>query len=226
MKHIFFTLILSLSTVFTVWYGFNHNSELKKNHTETPPTLLSATLLTPAKTIADFSLTTTDGHPFTHHSLLGHWTLLFFGYAQCPDICPRTMVTVAEIWKQMPAALLQTQTLRFVFVSLDPESDTVQSLGAFLKRFHPSFIGLTGAESVIQRLGKSCGIYSWEDPNANTEGGPKIIDHSATLLLINPQGRIQALFSPPHQTEAIAKDLQFLLERRPKDMHKVIHSSD
>ena len=85
-------------------------------------------------------------------------------------------------------------------MSLDPKNDTTLSLSKFLNRFDQSFIGLTGDEDTIK---------TWEDPSSPSTVK---LDHSATLLLVDPQGRLHAIFSPPHQTEAIAKDLQLLVK--------------
>jgi protein SCO1/2 len=206
MKRVLLTVGLTLMAVFAVWYGFNPMVE-EQSRRLTPPAITTATLLKPRKLITDFSLQDTTNKPFTEKSLLGQWTLMFFGYAQCPETCPKTLNTITEFWKQMP------NNIRFVFVSLDPESDTVKTLQDFLGRFNPNFIGLTGEEVVIQQLGKACGIYSWEDPLAQKKhpNGPKIIDHSATLLLINPQGQLHAVFSPPYQAPMMAKDLLQIL---------------
>jgi protein SCO1/2 len=209
MKRVLFTLILGLSAAFAVWYGFN--PLFKKAAPKAPElSLASATVLTPTKPMTDFSLKATDEKNFTQYSFLGHWTILFFGYTQCPDICPRTVATITQVWQSLPAHFQDKSALNFVFVSLDPKTDTLKDLRTFLGRFNPQFIGLTGDESVIKKLSKFCSIYSWQDPNANPQG-PKVIDHSGTLLLINPQGHIQALFSPPHEVPAIAKDLQTLM---------------
>ena len=209
MKRIFFTLALALSGVFSVWYGFH----VPKEATAQPaPELVSATILNPSKPFAPFSLTDTDGKTFTQNSLLGHWTLMFFGYADCPEICPKTLVTMSELWNLLPSETQKPDALHLLFVSLDPKSDTPNKLKAFLNRFHSSFQGLTGDENTIQALSKACSIYSWQDPNTQA-GRPKIIDHSATLLLINPQGRLHALFSPPHQAQSLAEDLRTILKR-------------
>ncbi len=205
IKRVFLTVGLTLALVLIVWYVVK--PILEKN---TPPIITSeittATILKPKNLVTNFLLTDTTGKPFTEQSLLGQWTLMFFGYAQCPEICPRTLMTISELWKQVPPHL------RFVFVSLDPKTDTVPLLKSFLGRFNPEFIGLTGEESVIQKLEKACGIYSWQDPgNKNDPSKAKIIDHSATLLLINPEGRLHAVFSPPYHPEAMAKDLQQIL---------------
>lgn len=224
MKRVFLTVSLTLVAVFTVWYGIR---PVLEEHAPPPiirPAITTATLLKPRKLITDFALTDTTGKSFTEKSLLGQWSLMFFGYAQCPETCPKTLTIINELWKQLPQTQDHNQTqnqpetqpysdIRFLFVSLDPKSDIVQTLKDFLGRFNPNFIGLTGEEVVVQKLGKTCGIYSWEDPNANKNNPttPKMIDHSSTLLLINPQGQLHAVFSPPYHTEAMAKDLQQIL---------------
>jgi protein SCO1/2 len=164
-----------------------------------------ATELKHPKPFGRFSLTDTHDHPFTEASLLGKWTLVFFGYTTCFSICPKTLTTISETWKLLPETLTE-DSLRFVFISLDPEADTPKQLQNFLTRFNPRFMGLTGDSAVIQRLSKSSGIYSYEDPDAS-KAGIKVIDHSATLLLINPKGQVQAVFSPPHDKKVLAKEL-------------------
>ncbi len=205
MKRVFLTVSLTLTAVFVIWYGVKPVIE---KHTP-PPTIsniTTATILKPKKLVTDFALTDTLGHSFTEKSLLGQWTLMFFGYTQCPETCPKTLATVSELWKQVPRGL------QFIFVSLDSEDDSVPVLQNFLRRFNPDFIGLTGEAAVVEKLGKACGIY-WTDPNANNHNASnlKIIDHSATLILINPIGQIHAVFSPPYQTEPMAKDLHEIL---------------
>lgn len=209
MKRVLFTLVIGLFAAFAVWYGFN--PLLEKTAPKAPElSLTSATVLTPTKPMTDFSLKATDEKNFTQYSFLGHWTILFFGYTQCPDICPRTVATITQVLQSLPTHFQDKNTLNFVFVSLDPKTDTLQNLRTFLERFNPNFVGLTGDETNVKKLSKFCSIYSWQDQNANPQG-PKVIDHSGTLLLINPQGHIQALFSPPLEVQAIAKDLQTLM---------------
>lgn len=203
MKRTLFTVILSLSGAFAIWYGFF--SPEQKLAPQNPTAV--ATVISPNRTIDDFSLIDTTNTAFTKESLSGHWTLLFFGYSKCPEVCPKTLLAVNELWNTFPT---KEKDLEFVFVSLDPKNDSPQDLKAFLSRFNPSFTGLTGDETAIKTLSKACSIYSWEDIESNT--GTKIIDHSATLVLVNPQGKIQAFFSPPHQKDLIAKDLHTLLK--------------
>jgi protein SCO1/2 len=166
----------------------------------------TAIVLSTAQPLSNFSLLDTSNKPFTQASLKDHWTLLFFGYAQCPKICPQVLTTIAETWRSVSQPNAQ-----FVFVTLDPKADTPEALKQFLVHFNPTFIGITGEDAEIKKLAQACRIHSWAEPNLNATG-QKIIDHSTTLILLNPQGKIHALFSPPHQAEELAKELKVLMK--------------
>ncbi len=223
IKRILLTLVFGLTTAFLAWYGigpilnkgdkgdaFNINIGKAEQHSETTE-IGAATVLQPAKKLDSFSLLDTNNQPFTQQSFQGHWTLLFFGYSQCPEICPKTLAIVSDLFRSKPNSNAQAKA-QFVFISLDSKSDTVPQLKTFLGRFHPDFIGLTGDENEVIKLAKSCRVYSWSDPVPNA-AGQKIIDHSGTLLLINPEGKLQALFSPPHASDTLAKELKVLMNR-------------
>lgn len=211
MKRLFWTLfvILILGTLYFVWV-FNQQQDLKQS-TPDIPAITSATVLTPPKPMYHFGLKDANGQPFTLESLQGHWTLMFFGYADCPEICPTTLAIVSGAWRAFPEHTPHPKA-QFVFATLNPQSDTPEKLKTFLSHFNPNFIGVTGEESELNNLSKSLSIYSWTDPQLNA-AGQKVIDHSATLLLINPEGRLHALFTPPHQIENLKKDLQILMNR-------------
>lgn len=174
-------------------------------------TIASATVLNPSKPLVNFSLQDSNGNPFTPKNLIGRWTLMFFGYADCPEICPTTLAIVGGVWRSFTTQGLHPKA-QFVFATLDPTADTPAKLKTFLNHFHPEFIGITGNPAEIEQLSKNMSIYSFREPTLNDKG-QKIIDHSATLLLINPEGRLQALFTPPHQIEALKKDLALLMDR-------------
>jgi protein SCO1/2 len=171
----------------------------------------AATVLMPTKPLGHFTLDSTLDRPFTNQNLFGHWTMMFFGYAHCPQICPRALSMASEIWRAFPEKKPHPNA-QFVFVTLDPEIDTVEVLKPFLRQFHPDFIGLTGPQAETMRLSKASGVYSWADPEHDGSTGPKIIDHSATFLLIGPDGRLKALFSPPHDGLGIVRDLKKIIE--------------
>ena len=176
---------------------------------KTLPTLESATLLNPSQTLKPFSLLDIHQKTFNNASLRGRFTLMFFGYATCPAVCPKTLALISTAFEKLPKTLLESQALQFVFVSLDPETDTPSVLKMFLKRFNETFIGLTGDEESIEAFSKNCGIYYWEDKNQTSS--IKQIDHSATLLLFNPKGELQALFTPPYEADILARDLNTLI---------------
>lgn len=212
LKQMILTLMLAIAIVIAIWYGFTPFFTNKNTiPAELAPNLAVGTALHPSKPLVDFSLTDTNGKLFNQASLFGHWTLMFFGYSKCPNICPATLAILSEVWRSGFENPQKKEPVHFIFVSLDPKMDTIQTLRTFVTGFHPSFAGLTGDISEVQKLSKVCSIYSLEDPTSKTANGEKIIDHSATLLLINPQGRIQALFSPPHNAAAIAQDLNALV---------------
>lgn len=214
MKRILLTLLLGFATAFAVWYGLNPMLQEHEPVSTSLPALASGTVLSPAKPIDVFNLKGTTLASFTQNNLLGHWTVLFFGYASCPEVCPQSLAIASDFWKKLPKALSQDirDKTQFVFITLDPKTDSLENLKSFLGRFNEGFIGLTGDETEINRLAKSCRVYSYEQPNAN-EKGQKIIDHTAAFILVNPRGQMQALFSPPHDSEAILKDLSSLLEK-------------
>ncbi len=168
-----------------------------------------ATVLRPGSLIADFSLQDTMNRPFNLQSLKGHWTLLYFGYADCPDICPRSLTLISEIYQIFSKQDFKNKP-RFIFASLNPGRDEGAKLQELLNRFNPEFTGLTGSESEMSKLAESCRVHSWTDPKPNANG-KKVIDHSAAVLLINPLGRLQAIFSPPLKPQDIATDIQKLL---------------
>lgn len=209
MKKVILLLTFAVVLASTLWFGINPFLS-KKIHAQSEETFLSATVLKPTQPLGQFSLIDNNGQPFQNLSLKGHWTLLYFGYATCPDVCPRTLNTVSELYGVF-ADQRQDFKPRFIFASLDPKEDAPEKLAAFLKRFHPEFQGITGDEDEIQKLTKSCRVYSWTDPKPNA-AGQKVIDHSAALMLINPHGQLTAIFSPPHSPQNIYKDLQILMK--------------
>lgn len=204
-----FSIILMTTLLFThaaAWCGVKKPESSNSIETEE---FAQATVLRPGSPIADFSLQDTQNRPFNLQSLKGHWTLLYFGYADCPDVCPRSLTLISEIYQIFSKQDFKNKP-RFIFASLNPSHDEGEKLQELLNRFNPEFIGLTGSESEMNKFSKSCRVHSWTDTKLNANG-KKVIDHSAAVLLINPLGRLQAIFSPPLKPQDIAADVQKLL---------------
>lgn len=197
-----FFIILLLASL---WFGLKPHISSFSGADIASPKIQSATVFNSNKAIEPFSLNATTDRKFTERSLLGHWTVLFFGYTDCPDICPRTLKTLQNIWQQFAAK--NTVAARFVFTSINPEQDDINKLRDFLAEYDEDFIGITGTPAEVAIFSQQLGIFANEQSNVN---GKKLIDHSASLLLINPRGHLAAVFSPPFDVTAIAQDLLLL----------------
>ncbi len=164
--------------------------------------LTTATLLSPPRPVPPLALVDQDNRPFDAQRLRGGWSLLFFGFTSCPDACPTTMAALAQTNKLL-ADLPEELRPRVVLISVDPERDTPERLGAYVKAFDPSFTGATGTKAAIDELAQRMGVLAATRP---LEGGGYTVDHSASVFLIDPDGALHALFSAPHTPKLIADD--------------------
>ncbi|HEY1309740.1 MAG TPA: SCO family protein [Pseudolabrys sp.] len=162
-------------------------------------------MLAPARQLADFSLIDQQGRPFGPAELRGHWSLLFFGYTNCPDFCPTTLATLAAMEKRLRAEHAPVVP-QVIFVSVDAKRDTPAQLAKYVPYFDPHFIGLTAAdqpsvEAVARRLGVAVSIQPSEDGNYT-------VDHSGAIFVLNPDGRLNAILTGPFTVAALLDDLQ------------------
>lgn len=151
------------------------------------------------KPLTAFQLNDQHGQPFGLEQLKGHWSFLFFGYTHCPDVCPTTLSVLGRV-----SALQQAHDdIQYVFVSVDPERDTPQHLTEYLAYFNPAFVGLTGSEAYLQSLTRQLGIvYFTGDKGAD---GQYEVDHTASVLLVDPGARLVGVFSAPHDAADISE---------------------
>ncbi|MEZ5458646.1 MAG: SCO family protein [Steroidobacteraceae bacterium] len=170
--------------------------------TPPPPALAAGTYLPAARSLQDFNLLDPDGKPVTLADLRGRPSLLFFGFTQCPDVCPTTLALLSTALQRATAP-----DLRVVLVSVDPERDTPQRLGAYVRAFDPSFTGLTGSLEEIEKLARQLGVAAVRVPRP---GGDYTIDHSAALLWLDRDARLTTIFTPPFAVEALAGDFTTL----------------
>ena len=183
------------------------------NNLFTPTTLansdLDATYMEGGRDITDFQLVDHNGEPFTREDLEGQWTLLFFGFTHCPDICPMTLAELSRVHE-----MLEDQgkggNLQTVFVTVDPERDTPDRLEAYVTNFRDDFRGITGSLDEIDVLARDLGIAHIR--HAEYGGNDYMVDHGASVLLVNPDGRFQAMFGSPHRAREISRDLATILD--------------
>ena len=147
--------------------------------------------------IADFQLLDQRERPFGPAQLQGRWTFLFFGYLQCPDVCPTAMQILRDYRKALVAAQpgLEHQV---VFVSVDPEYDAPPQIAAYLEFFDPEFIGLSGPEEALAGLAGPLAIKYYKHVDAQ---GRRSIDHTSSIMIVDPQGRVLGAFPPPQRPE-------------------------
>jgi protein SCO1/2 len=176
-----------------------------------PAVLASGTLLAPARPLADFSLIDNQGRPFGPANLRGHWSLMFFGYTQCPDFCPATLTTLAAVEKRLRTAKA-VEPPQVVFVSVDAKRDTPALLNRYVPNFDPEFIGLTAADQAgIEAIAKRWGIAVAIQSAAN---GDYIVDHSEAIFVIDPDGKLAAVLTGPFTVDAVQSDFRRIVSAR------------
>ncbi|MDP2139708.1 MAG: SCO family protein [Gammaproteobacteria bacterium] len=161
-----------------------------------------------------FRLQDHKGQEFSQADLVGRWTLIFFGFTSCPDICPLTLTELNQFYQALPADTYANDT-RVVMVSVDPDRDNTQRLADYMSSFHPDFVGLNGPYSDVAALARQLFIAHTPPPSqaqAQAQGQDAhaghvmaqvsddyLIDHSGNILIINPQGQYYGFFAPAIQ---------------------------
>ena len=158
-----------------------------------------------SKALQSFTLEDQNRRAFSLDRLRGHWTLLFFGYTNCPDICPVTLAVLENALTLMRKAHADAELPQVVFVSVDPKRDTPEHLGDYVSHFDPSFVGVTGSDANLAAFAGQLGaLYVLGDADAE---GQYSVDHTAALFLIDPRGHLVALFQAPHAADVLARDI-------------------
>lgn len=161
------------------------------------------TYILPApREIPPFNLVDQRGAAFDNSRLLGHWSLLFFGYTSCPDVCPVTLSVLSGVEKKLAGAgerdLLDK--LDVYLISVDPERDSAAALAKYLGAFSPRFTGVTGSHDAIAALAASLNVAFMKVPAAN---GEYVIDHTGNIVVVNPKGHYHAFIKMPHDADHI-----------------------
>lgn len=171
--------------------------------------LRAASIYPEARPIEPFELQGPDGESFDQHDLQGNLTLLFFGFTNCPDICPDTLAVLAEAMDKLRAMRVEEKP-EVVFVSVDPERDAGRTMREYVSYFDPAFRAVTGDDDALSALtGQVGAMYVRHAPD---ETGFYSVDHSGMIVLIDAQGRMFGRFPPASGAEDIAADL-FALSR-------------
>ena len=151
-----------------------------------------------------FTLTAANGKPFSTSSLTGKPFVIFFGFTHCPDVCPTTLARLARLRRQIGKG---DNSFAILFVSVDPERDTPAEIGHYISPSDTPIIALTGSPASVERVKRSFGVYSAKVAQA---GADYTVDHTATVFLMDSEGKFAATLSPDEGDAAAAAKLRNL----------------
>jgi protein SCO1 len=154
----------------------------------------------------DFAMPDHNGKMRSLADFKGKAVVVFFGYTQCPDVCPTTMTEMANVMKQLGP---QADKVQVLFVTVDPERDTPELLAKYVPSFDPRFLGLTGDKAATEKMAKEFKVFYQKVPGK--QAGSYAMDHTAGSFVFDPQGRIRLFIRHGQGPEPIAHDLKLLL---------------
>jgi len=171
------------------------------------PVTERATILPQPRLLPALTLVDQDGQALPAGYLRNRWTLVFFGFTQCPDVCPTTLAVLAQMKKEL-ADLPADQQPHVLLVSVDPERDTPAVLKAYVTFFDPAFAAATGT---VAGATQAAAAFSVPFAKVPLPGGGYTMDHGAGLWVVSPAGALAGYFSPPLSAPVLARDFRKLL---------------
>ena len=186
------TVAAILAFILVIVGGFVYRIQQPRVMTEAEMKANGLYLLETPRDVGNFELVDHHGQPFTPASLEGHWTMIFFGFTYCPDICPTTMAFMAELTRELEDT--EAADTEVVMFSVDPARDTVEQLAAYVPYFHPDFTGVTGEFLELFRVATAMNTPFRKVPGQDEN---YLVDHSANVVLINPRGDYHGFFKAP-----------------------------
>ena len=170
------------------------------------PTLLTGKILTRPMELDNFELIDQNNQTFNSESLKGNWTILFFGYTNCPDVCPTTIYKLAEV-KNDVNQNLPSKNFNTILVTLDPDRDTPERLDEYIGYFDESMLGVTGTYENIQSFSSNLSVFY---QRINKDGGYDF-NHTASIFVFNQDGSLFATMSPATSVSELRDDFYTIL---------------
>lgn len=200
-----------LVAIVALVFGLTVNRVLSSKGHADPAALIDAgiILLPQSRTLPDLSLTNQEGQPVKVDELKGKWSLLFFGYTFCPDICPTTLAQLRELKTKLPKEAVDN--LQVVLVSVDPNRDTPEQLKKYLGYFDPQFQGLTGELASIEKLANAVSIPFIP---GDTSKENYTVDHSGNLVVIGPDGKQRGFIRAPLNNVKLAVQIPEMVKQQ------------
>jgi cytochrome oxidase Cu insertion factor (SCO1/SenC/PrrC family) len=169
---------------------------------ETVPGLGRSVITGQADVGGPFRLTDQNGKAVSDADFRGRYMLIYFGYSFCPDVCPTTLSVMAQALNKLGG---EGRRVTPIFITIDPERDTPQVLGDYMKAFGPNFVGLTGSAAAIKDAEKKYRVYAVKKP---LEKGGYGMDHSSVMYLMGPDGKMISFYDEAISPDDLAKDLR------------------
>ena len=199
------TIILSalIAMAGGIWLG--QSTEVERG--DLKPAIIQGAIYPQAKHIERFELQNQLVETVTKSDFLNHWSLIFVGYTNCPDICPTTLSVMNQVKEYLTEQKIQAP--KIVFLSIDPERDTPLHIKRYVEYFDKDFTGLTGTQAQITQISQNLNAVFRKAPGADGEISEDnyLMDHSSALMLINPQGNLQSILTAPHLPGTIIESI-------------------
>ena len=187
------TIVLLLGFIMLVVYGFSWRMSQPVIMSDAELRINGAVVLDKPRIFSDFELVDHRGETFNISRMQDIWTIIFFGFTHCPDICPTTLAMLNDTYSKLKDS--EKEKLQIVMISLDSERDTLEKMAEYVPYFNPSFTGVTGDKYVVSRLAAELFIAYNRVPLSDDD---YTMDHSTQLILINPKGHYHGFFKAPH----------------------------
>ena len=187
------TIVGLLGFILLVVYGFTWRMSQPVIMSKEELQINGAIVLDKPRIFSDFELEDHRGELFNNERFQGVWSIVFFGFTHCPDICPTTLAMLNDTYSKLKDS--EKERLQVVMISLDPERDTVEKLAEYVPYFNETFVGVTGNKHLIRRLTAELNVAYNQVPLSDDD---YTVDHSTQLILINPMGHYHGFFKAPH----------------------------
>jgi len=199
------TLLAAIAAL-AIGIGFYSYQNTQTNSVSADTLQKATSLHSNPRTLPIFSLTNHLNKSFSNQDLVGSWSMVFFGFTNCPDVCPLTLSILDQVTSELKNVDTKPLSIpRSIFISVDPKRDPPEKLKQYVEHFNDDMIGLTGSKEQIDSLTQSFGaIYAIADNSTDNY----LVDHSAHIFVIAPDGKMVALFSTPHDAKIIVDDFK------------------
>lgn len=204
LRRLLLLWVLISAAAISAWVAFDRRPS---GDWASAPPALQGYLWPGPRPVAAFELGDPQGRMFTAADLRGQWTLIYFGYLQCPDVCPTTLRSLQELRELMIGSGTAAVPPQLLFVSVDPANDNPERIGRYLAYFGDAVTGLTGDPAQLEQLARSLGVMYAEylDPD-----GVRSIDHTTSIIVVDPQGNGVAALPGPAQPSLLLQQFQAL----------------